>query len=108
MKFPHFNFDRHFNTIRSHCSKEVSVVTVAIRSTKADERIERFTVIEFLAYCGGLLGVFMGISVLSLIELVYFPTLRLFWAIRQWKSENRVVPLKQESFEMITIEDHDE
>ena len=98
----------YLNTIWSHYSREMALVAVQFKKIETDERVERFTVIDFLAYCGGLLGVCMGISVLSLIELVYFPTLRLFWAIRQWKSENRVTPLKQESFEMVTIEDLDE
>ena len=42
---------------------------------------------DFLVACGGLLGFFMGISFLSLVEIVYFWTLRLCWNIRrsiQW------------------------
>ena len=65
-------------------------------SAETDERIERFTVIDFLAFCGGSLGVSMGISVLSIIEIVYFVTLRLFWVIRRSKSNNSVVPLEHE------------
>ncbi|XP_046391658.1 pickpocket protein 28-like [Ischnura elegans] len=33
---------------------------------------------DFLANCGGLLGLFMGFSFLSLVEIIYFFTLRLF------------------------------
>ena len=75
-------------------------------SAETGERIERFTVIDFLAFCGGVLGMCMGISVLSIIEIVYFVTLRLFWIIRRWKSENSVVPLKHEIIEVTPIEDH--
>lgn len=84
-------------------------VQTAKDNAETFERIERFSVVDFLPLCGGLLSVFMGVSVLSLIELVYFATLRLFWMIRRWKSENSVAPdPKQESFEMVTIENHDE
>ena len=82
---------------------------ILFKTAEAFERVERFTVIDFLAYCGGLLGECLGISVLSLIEIIFFITLRLFWTIRRWKYENTVVhPSNQESFEMVTIEHHDE
>jgi acid-sensing ion channel, other len=45
--------------------------------------METYTVTQFLAICGGLLGLFLGVSLLSLIEIIYFATLRLFWIIRQ-------------------------
>ena len=49
---------------------------------------------------------FLGISVLSLNEITYFVTLRLFWMIRHWKkSENSVEPSNHEVVEMNTIED---
>ncbi|XP_071443236.1 pickpocket protein 28-like [Hetaerina americana] len=37
---------------------------------------------DFIANCGGLLGLFMGFSFLSLVEIVYFFTFRLFNNIR--------------------------
>lgn len=40
-------------------------------------RSETVTPSDFLANCGGLLGLFMGISVLSIVELFYYFTLRL-------------------------------
>ena len=36
------------------------------------ERKERFTGLELLANIGGLLGLCMGISLLSVIEVIYF------------------------------------
>ncbi|XP_052753507.1 pickpocket protein 28-like [Galleria mellonella] len=39
-------------------------------------RSELFGLTDFLANCGGLLGLFLGFSFLSLIEIVYFFTLR--------------------------------
>ena len=32
-----------------------------------------------MAICGGLLGLFLGATVLSIIEIVYYSSLRLFW-----------------------------
>lgn len=40
-------------------------------------RSELFGITDFLANCGGLLGLFLGFSFLSLIEIFYFFTLRL-------------------------------
>ena len=40
------------------------------------ERKERFTGLELLANIGGLLGLCMGISLLSVIEVIYFFFLR--------------------------------
>lgn len=41
------------------------------------KRYELYGPIDFLANCGGLLGLFMGFSMLSFIELLYFCSLRL-------------------------------
>jgi len=40
-------------------------------------RKEFYGNIDFLADCGGLLGLFLGVSVISLLEIVYFCTVRL-------------------------------
>lgn len=45
-------------------------------------RSELFGQTDFMANIGGLLGLFLGFSVLSLIEIVYFSTLRVWWKIR--------------------------
>lgn len=46
---------------------------------------------DFLAICGGLLGLCLGISLLSIIELVYYSTLRLYWTIRRSSSDEDVI-----------------
>ena len=48
-------------------------------------RTESSTFADFVASVGGLLGLFMGISMLSVIELIYFFTLRLSCKLRQQK-----------------------
>lgn len=40
-------------------------------------RSENFGMSDFVAGCGGLLGLFMGISVLSILEIIYFFTIHL-------------------------------
>jgi len=39
-------------------------------------RKQQFGLVEFLSLCGGLMGLFAGVSALSIIELLYFMTLR--------------------------------
>ncbi|XP_052756948.1 pickpocket protein 28-like isoform X2 [Galleria mellonella] len=43
-------------------------------------RSELYGQTDFLANCGGLLGLFMGFSILSVVEILYFFTLRL-WCV---------------------------
>lgn len=43
------------------------------------QRSELYGLTEFLASCGGILGLFMGVSVLSLAELFYFFPIRYLW-----------------------------
>lgn len=61
-------------------------------SMKKSERIELYTVVDFFANCGGLLGFFVGASVLSIIEFVYFSTIHLFWKIRRAQQRNVIAP----------------
>lgn len=49
-------------------------------------RLETSTMPDFISSCGGLLGLFMGISVLSIIEFVYYFTLRLCCQFRRQKT----------------------
>jgi acid-sensing ion channel, other len=46
-------------------------------------RYQSFTFSEFLAQSGGMLGLFAGISALSIIELLYFSSLR--WMVNLWR-----------------------
>lgn len=52
------------------------------------KRSELYGPTDFLANCGGLLGLFMGVSILSLAEIVYFCTLRVWYMVKKAK-ENR-------------------
>ncbi|XP_050098493.1 pickpocket protein 28-like [Anopheles aquasalis] len=59
------------------------------------KRSEIYTGADFLANCGGLLGLFMGISLLSLAELFYYCLLRPFALLRiywfQHRNKSKVV-----------------
>ncbi|XP_063706288.1 pickpocket protein 28-like [Culicoides brevitarsis] len=45
------------------------------------KRSELYGLTDFVANCGGLLGLFMGVSLLSLVEIIYFLTVRFFMGI---------------------------
>ncbi|XP_070505945.1 pickpocket protein 28-like [Chironomus tepperi] len=49
------------------------------------QRVQQFTIFDFLSYIGGLLGLFAGISVLSIFEIFYFFTLRLICEFLRFK-----------------------
>lgn len=49
----------------------------------ASRRAEMYTKIDFIANCGGILGLFMGFSILSIVEMVYFSTLRIGCSLRK-------------------------
>ncbi|XP_031636172.1 pickpocket protein 28-like [Contarinia nasturtii] len=59
------------------------------------KRNELYTYGDFLAVCGGLLGLFTGFSALSFIEIIYFATLHLFWKLRSLKAKNAAAPNHQ-------------
>lgn len=46
------------------------------------KRSELYGPTDFLANCGGLLGLFMGVSLLSIVEMIYYCTLRLCCNLR--------------------------
>lgn len=52
-------------------------------------RKERTSVSELIANCGGLMGLFMGASLVSMVELVYYCTLR---PVAMWMLEKRKNP----------------
>ncbi|KAI8439387.1 hypothetical protein MSG28_013193 [Choristoneura fumiferana] len=58
-------------------------------------RSELYGQTDFLANCGGLLGLFMGFSFLSVVEIIYFLTLRLWCALWKKKSKKRVADENQ-------------
>lgn len=82
-----------------------SMVTIYFRvyQVETHKRTEVSTLASFLASCGGLLGLFLGVSVLSIIEFFYYSTLRLYLALRRWKSEHGGFPFKRGNVNTISL-----
>lgn len=70
---------------------------------ETQKRMEVSTFSDFLAICGGLLGLFLGVSALSIIEFVYYSTLYLYWMIRRSRAENAVIPFARKSINIFSI-----
>jgi len=51
------------------------------------KRSELYGMTEFLANCGGIFGLFMGFSFLSMVEMIYHFTLRLFTNLKRMVKE---------------------
>lgn len=69
-------------------------------------RVDTYTWTNFLADCGGFIGLFLGISALSGVELIYYTTLRLFWKFRQSNHKIIIVlPAKETTDEPSTSAD---
>jgi hypothetical protein len=49
---------------------------------------QKLTTLDFVSLCGGSLGLFLGFSAVSVVELVYFFTMRILF---RWKASNRVL-----------------
>ncbi|KAK4873970.1 hypothetical protein RN001_013330 [Aquatica leii] len=65
------------------------------------ERHELYGIVDFLSNVGGLLGLFIGFSFTSCIEIIYFCTLRLWcnykkYGRRYWSGEPELVDGKEE------------
>lgn len=57
----------------------------------AIKRSELYGDTEFLANCGGILGLFLGVSLLSFAEILYYCTLKpfvLWWNWRRLRKES--------------------
>ena len=70
----------------------------------SSKRSELYGTTDFLANCGGLFGLFMGVSTLSIVELLYFCTVRLFINIRMRRKKR----LEMGQFEQATEEGIDD
>jgi hypothetical protein len=46
---------------------------------------------DFLANCGGLLGLFLGVSVISIVEIFYFCTIRIYFNLRNLESHQQII-----------------
>ncbi|XP_047022448.1 pickpocket protein 28-like [Helicoverpa zea] len=63
-------------------------------------RSELFGVTDFLANCGGLLGLFLGFSFLSLVEIIYFLSLRLCCTLKKDLEEEKAKANLEQEYEI--------
>ncbi|KOB71904.1 Uncharacterized protein OBRU01_07917 [Operophtera brumata] len=100
--------------IFSHCFKydnklanNIAKVEIYFKKSQfmSFHRSELFGTTDFLANIGGLLGLFLGFSFLSLMEILYFITLRLGLAIRRNNADEKKIKLEnnQKKLNITTI-----
>ncbi|XP_067635805.1 pickpocket protein 28 [Eurosta solidaginis] len=71
--------------------KEISIVNFYYLSNviRTTTKSKMFGLTEFLSNTGGLLGLFMGFSIFSIIEIIYYITVRPYCASRTMKLSHR-------------------
>ncbi|XP_055591169.1 pickpocket protein 28-like [Uranotaenia lowii] len=88
--------DLDYRSIRKDRQSNISYTQISVHYNKEKfptlERTDSYTLTELLGTFGGLLGLFMGVSVLSFVEIVYFCTLRPFCV---WRRNTRKLKLQQ-------------
>lgn len=64
------------------------------------KRSELYGRTEFLAACGGILGLFIGVTALSFVEIFYYFTLRLAWTLQmyRYKKSDKSTPSTMNKF----------
>ncbi|KAJ8923403.1 hypothetical protein NQ315_001961 [Exocentrus adspersus] len=86
----HFNWQKVFEGYRENMSELPGVhftrLTMFFKESQfiPAERNEMFGLTDFLANCGGILGLFTGFSILSLAEIIYFLSLRLMCNLKNY------------------------
>lgn len=65
---------------------QMSRLTIYFKENQfiTSKRSELYGVTDFLANCGGIFGLFMGFSILSMVEMLYYASLR-FWSNMTFK-----------------------
>lgn len=86
-KYDQIEFDNAMNKFWKGRRKNIRVSRVLITFKDeqffASRRAEMYSKTDFIASCGGILGLFMGISILSIVEMAYFSTLRISCSLRK-------------------------
>ena len=93
-------------SILTDSSTKTSSMTISFKTHLVSTlmRSASYTLTDFLAVVGGLLGLFLGISALSIVEFIYYSTLRSFFTIRQSKPENTVKPYSRRNANHVIID----
>jgi acid-sensing ion channel, other len=79
-------------------TKDSSIVAVSVILEESTfmhmKRIELYSWRDFIANCGGLLGLFLGISLVSIIEIFYYLTLRIWVNFREPLKQNEITHVR--------------
>jgi hypothetical protein len=87
-----------FNKCSFNFSDSVNAIYVVFKETKFMTllRSERYGFIDFISNCGGLMGLFMGMSIVSIVEIFYYTAVFLYHLIfKLCCRNNRVYDLNQ-------------
>ncbi|XP_035900497.1 pickpocket protein 28-like [Anopheles stephensi] len=82
MSQAHFDWQRLTNTIhlfeREMNHSEMSSISIYYKEAQfiSIKRNQLFGLNDFIANCGGILGLFMGVSLLSIVEILYYFTMK--------------------------------
>ncbi|XP_060522631.1 pickpocket protein 28-like isoform X2 [Cylas formicarius] len=85
-----FQFEKLFQAFKANLSEfpgvQLTRITIFFKEQQfiTSERNELYGETDFLANCGGLLGLFTGFSFLSIVEIVYFLSLRLICNVKKY------------------------
>lgn len=84
-RFDRFNHEKAMKKPNRQSKRRYSRVLITFKDEQffSSRRAEVYSLVDFIANCGGILGLFMGISILSIVEIVYFSTLRLGCSLRR-------------------------
>lgn len=87
MRFEHFFFSSFFPYSQTfhRFSASFSRLVVGFNEEhfSPTKRLESFSKTDLLANCGGLFGLFMGASLLSIVEMIYYFTIRIYFTRRR-------------------------
>lgn len=89
-----WNMNERYPNGRQDFLKSRVLITFKDEQFFESRRAEMYTIVDFIASCGGILGLFMGFSILSIVEMVYFSTLRIGCSLRK-RRQNKKRRLKQ-------------
>lgn len=70
----------------------------------ASHRSELYGTMDFIASCGGILSLFMGISLLSFVEIIYFATLRLTCKLHKRKLVKKRMQAQQNAIDCLNAQ----
>lgn len=90
-------------------SVQLARLSIFFKETQfiTSKRSELYGQTDFLANCGGLLGLFMGVSILSIVEIIYYLTIRLCCNLTMRKKRKASMIHKKPTFTVVKPDSQD-